>query len=155
MFWCRAQQHMEQTLDGLCVRVAHNHTFDGLWLRMANDFNRLQGKSAIRVSAHVIHLPCSELCYAVSDRAVLCYAVPCCAVLPYAVLCCSCCAVLSCPMMCCNMQHLFHAVANNVLCYVLLAVQLFGRLDVPCCTVCCYLSATHNTDLWHLALLLT
>jgi len=45
---------MEQTLDGLCVRVAHNHTFDGLWLRMANDFNRLQGKSAIRVSAHVI-----------------------------------------------------------------------------------------------------
>ncbi|DBA81006.1 TPA: hypothetical protein ACH3X2_007212 [Trebouxia sp. C0005] len=45
----RAQQHMEQTLDGLCVRVAHNHTFDGLWLRMANDFNRLQGKSAIRI----------------------------------------------------------------------------------------------------------
>ncbi|DBB05516.1 TPA: hypothetical protein ACH3X1_012469 [Trebouxia sp. C0004] len=45
----RAQQHMEQTLDGLCVRVAHSHTFDGLWLRMANDFNRLQGKSAIRI----------------------------------------------------------------------------------------------------------
>ncbi|DBB08139.1 TPA: hypothetical protein ACH3X3_008328 [Trebouxia sp. C0006] len=45
----RAQQHMEQTLDGLCVRVAHNHTFDGLWHRMANDFNRLQDKPAIRI----------------------------------------------------------------------------------------------------------
>ena len=41
---------MEQTLDGLCVRVAHNHTFDGLWLRMANDFNRLLGRPAVRVS---------------------------------------------------------------------------------------------------------
>ena len=40
---------MEQTLDGLCVRVAHNHTFDGLWLRMANDFNRLLGKPGVRV----------------------------------------------------------------------------------------------------------
>jgi len=72
VFGCRAQQHMEQTLDGLCVRVAHNHTFDGLWLRMANDFNRLQGKSAIRVSLHVIQLPCVGWCYAVSCRAFLC-----------------------------------------------------------------------------------
>lgn len=47
----RAQQHMEHTLDGLCVRVAHNHTFDGLWLRMANDFNRILGKSGVQVCA--------------------------------------------------------------------------------------------------------
>lgn len=88
---------MEQTLDGLCVRVAHNHTFDGLWLRMANDFNRLQDKPAIRVSA--VHQP------------VLCSPM----------LCMLCCAELSCYMMCCHMQHLLHAVANNaVLCCVLL-----------------------------------
>ncbi len=120
---------MEQTLDGLCVRVAHNHTFDGLWLRMANDFNRLQGKSAIRVSAHVTQLPCIAWCYVVSCRAVLCCAVPCCAVLCSAVLCCA------------------------VLCFVLPAVQLFGRLDVSCCAGYCYLSATHNADLLHFALL--
>ena len=41
---------MEKTLDGLCVRVAHNHTFDGLWLSMANDFNRLLGKPAVAVT---------------------------------------------------------------------------------------------------------
>ncbi len=150
-FGCRAQQHMEQTLDGLCVRVAHNHTFDGLWLRMANEFNRLQSKAAIRVSAHVIQLPCIELCYAVSCRAVLCCAMPC-----HAVLCCAvpCRAELShdvlqhailvpfCSTQCCA-----------VLCCVLPAVQLFGRLDMSCYAVCSYLSATHNADLLHLDLL--
>ena len=44
---------MEQTLDGLCVRVGHNYTFDGLWLMMANDFNRLLGRPAVRVSASI------------------------------------------------------------------------------------------------------
>lgn len=51
MWVCRAQQHMEQTLDGMCVRVAHNHTFDGLWLRMANDFKARLGRPAVRVGA--------------------------------------------------------------------------------------------------------
>ena len=105
---CRAQQHMEQTLDGMCVRVAHNHTFDGLWLRMANDFNARLGRPAVRVSVSTPHLSvlsaassCVKLCSAVLRcavlrravlgsavlcRAVLCCAVPCCAVLCYAAL---------------------------------------------------------------------
>ena len=131
---------MEQTLDGLCVRVAHNHTFDGLWLRMANDFNRLQGKSAIRVSAHVSQLSYLGLRYAVSCQAALCYAV-----LPH--------AVLSCSMLCCNLQHFFHAVAHDaVLCCVWPALQLFGRVDMSYFAVYCYLSARHNADLLHRAL---
>ena len=53
---------MEKTLDGLCVRVAHNHTFDGLWLRMANDYNRLHGKAAVKVRLHAHPDVCAESC---------------------------------------------------------------------------------------------
>ena len=42
---------MKQTLDGMCVRVTHNHTFDGLWLKMANEFRRHLSKVLIKVSA--------------------------------------------------------------------------------------------------------
>ena len=102
---------MEQTLDGLCVRVVHNHTFDGLWLRMANDFNRLLGRPAVRVSAHPTPLsygPPSSVSTLTSEMLTLLHAsslylvlirmhpmyttrvlhLLCCAVLCYAVLCC-------------------------------------------------------------------
>ena len=115
---CRAQQHMEQTLDGLCVRVAHNHTFDGLWLRMANEFNKLLGRPAVRVSASTPlgTTPNLAVYYSVLCCAVLCCSVLLCAalfrallhvldyaMLLYAVLCCAvlCCAVLCHAMLCC------------------------------------------------------
>lgn len=102
---------MEQTLDGLCVRVAHNHTFDGLWLRMANDFKRLLGRPAVRVGASappcglcLIH-HCAVLRWA---KHALCCAALCCAALCHPVLRCNALghavllnAVLSCALPCC------------------------------------------------------
>lgn len=80
MWVCRAQQHMEQTLDGMCVRVAHNHTFDGLWLRMANDFKARLGRPAVRVGApYSPPPPPPPISLYPLQSAMLCCTVLCCA----------------------------------------------------------------------------